>query len=74
MRNKPVRSALKTFIKKAQREIGAGNLELAQRYVHQAIRALDKAAEKDIIHANKAARHKSRLMRQLNRIAVGAAG
>ena len=72
MRNKPVRTALKTYIQKAQREIVAGDAEDAGLAVVHAISALDKAANKGIIHPNQAARRKARLMAKYNRI--GTAG
>jgi small subunit ribosomal protein S20 len=46
--------------------IDAGDLETAQTQMPNAARELDKAARKNIIHPNKAARLKSRLMRQIN--------
>jgi small subunit ribosomal protein S20 len=66
VRNKSVRSLCKTNITKAERFIFTGELEAAQEAVVQAISALDKAAEKGIIHPNNAARRKSRLMKKLN--------
>jgi len=66
LRNKSVRSLCKTNITKAERLIFAGELEEAQKAVVNAISSLDKAAEKGIIHANNAARRKSRLMQKLN--------
>jgi len=45
-----------------------GRVEEAREAVRQAASALDKAAEKGIIHKNNAARRKSRLMRQLNQM------
>jgi len=45
-----------------------GRLEEAREAVGVAVSALDKAAEKGIIHKNNAARRKSRLMRRLNQI------
>ena len=72
MRNKPVRTALKTYIQKAQRQIVAGDPDDAGLAVVQAISALDKAANKGIIHRNQAARRKARLMAKYNQI--GAAG
>lgn len=68
-RNKPVRSGVKTRMRKAEREITAGNVEAAQALVVEAVSALDKAAEKGIIHPNNAARHKSRLMQKFNHVA-----
>ncbi len=64
-RNKPVRSALKTYVKSAQMQIAAGSDESPQAVV-LAISALDKAASKGIIHKNQAARRKARLMAKLN--------
>ena len=45
-----------------------GRIEEAREAVRQAASALDKAAEKGIIHKNNAARRKARLMQQLNQI------
>jgi len=45
-----------------------GRLEEAREAVRVAASALDKAAEKGIIHKNNAARRKSRLMQRLNQI------
>jgi small subunit ribosomal protein S20 len=65
-RNRKVRTETRTYIKRARAQIDAGELEAAQQSVSQAIRALDKAAEKGILHRNNAARRKSRLMSRLN--------
>jgi len=64
-RNAPIRSELKTLIKTARKDIDAGQLEVAQSDVRSAVRALDKAANKGVLHRNAAARRKSRLMRKL---------
>lgn len=66
LRNRRVRTQARTYIKRARAQIEAGQLEEAKKSVAAAIRALDKAAEKGIIHKNNAARRKSRLMRKLN--------
>jgi len=66
LRNKAARSLAKTNISKAEKLIFSGELESAEQAVVAAISALDKAAEKGIIHANNAARRKSRLLRKLN--------
>jgi small subunit ribosomal protein S20 len=66
-RNMPVRSALKTYVGKARKQIVGGQLELAEPSVREAISALDRAAERGVIHRNQAARRKSRLMKQLNK-------
>lgn len=66
LRNRQFRTEARTYIKKARTQIEAGEFEDAKKSVAEAIRALDKAAEKGIIHRNNAARRKSRLMQQLN--------
>ncbi len=66
LRNRSIRSLVKTNITKAERLIFSGELESAQAAVVAAISSLDKAAEKGIIHPNNAARRKSRLMKKLN--------
>ncbi|HST04709.1 MAG TPA: 30S ribosomal protein S20 [Chloroflexia bacterium] len=68
-RNKPVRSSIKTYVKSAQMSIAA-NSDDSPEAVVRAISALDKAANKGIIHKNQAARRKSRLMAKLNRAAA----
>jgi len=66
LRNKSIRSECKTNISRAEGLIFSGELEAAQEAVSAAIRSLDKAAEKGIIHPNNATRRKSRLMKKLN--------
>ena len=66
LRNMPIRSKCKTVVSKAEKLIFSGKLDEAQSAVAEAVSTLDKAAEKGIIHANNAARRKSRLMKKLN--------
>ncbi len=66
LRNKAVKSVTKTWVTKAEKAIAAGNPEAAEPLVLQAISALDRAAEKGVIHPNNAARRKSRLMKKFN--------
>ena len=72
LRNRAAKSRAKTFITRAEKLIFAGELASAQTAVAESISALDKAAEKGILHANNAARRKSRLMKKLNRAQVAA--
>ena len=67
LRNKAVKSELKTRIKTAAR-IAEAHDETALEALQLAQQRLDKAAEKGIIHKNQAARRKSRLMKRLNAI------
>jgi len=64
-RNQPIRSKLKTLVKNARLEIAAGRFDEARNRIRTAASALDKAANKGVIHKNAAARRKSRLMRRL---------
>jgi small subunit ribosomal protein S20 len=64
--NKSVRSQVKTNITKAEKLIFTGELKAAQEAVAEAVSSLDRAAEKQIIHGNNAARRKSRLLKKLN--------
>ena len=63
--NRIYRSSSRTHIKTARRLIEAGELEQAELQVSAAISALDRAAQKGIIHKNNAARRKSRLVKML---------
>ncbi len=65
--NRIVRSRARTMVKKTRQLIESGQLDEARAMMVQAVSALDKAANKGVIHRNKAARQKSRLMKQLNR-------
>ena len=57
-------------MKRAQDSI-AGGTESALADTRAAIKVLDKAAQKGVIHRNNAARRKSRLMARLNRLQAG---
>jgi small subunit ribosomal protein S20 len=63
-RNRVVRGSTRTAIKKARVGISAGDPN-ALELVRAAERALDRAATKGVIHANNAARRKSRLYKAL---------
>lgn len=56
------------FTKKVLKLVSAGNAKEAAEMLPQAFKAIDKAAKKNIIHANKAARMKSRISRAVNAI------
>lgn len=65
-RNKAARSALKTAIKKADIAIDAKSADAAEA-VKVAVKTIDKAAVKGLIHKNNAARKKSALAARLNK-------
>ena len=67
LRNKNVRTRVKTDIGKAERLIAAGKLEEAQKAVAAATSQLDKAGVKGVLHSNNTARRKARLVAKLNK-------
>jgi small subunit ribosomal protein S20 len=64
-RNRVFRGRARTYVKKARLAIENGDVEVARAATLQAISALDKAAQKGVLHNNNASRRKSRLMKQL---------
>ena len=66
MRNKRIRTRARTFVKNAREAID-GNPQTSEEAAAAALRELDKAASRGVIHRNNAARRKSRLMKHLNR-------
>ena len=67
MRNKAVRSSLKTESKKARAAVADGEGEAVRAQLSTASREFDKAVSKGVLHKRTAARHKSRLARVANR-------
>lgn len=59
--NMALRSKMRTAVKKVVKAIGDGDKEAASAAYKEATPLVDNMARKGIIHANKAARHKSRL-------------
>jgi small subunit ribosomal protein S20 len=74
-RNRAVRSEVKTKVVKARRILTESPVAESDRYALalDAVRALDRAAAKGILHRNNAARRKARLTRQLAKIAIAPA-
>ncbi len=69
-RNRAVRSEVKTKIVKARRTLTEAPVAESEKYALalDAIRALDRAASKGVLHRNNAARRKARLTRQLVKV------
>ena len=63
-----VKSSMKTAIKKSEKAIKANDKALADENLKVAIKRIDKAQAKGLIHKNKEARQKSRLTKQTNAI------
>lgn len=73
LRNRYFSGRARAFVRRARTTIAGGEIEDARSATIQAISALDKAAEKGIIHKNNAARRKSRLMKRLSALEKEAA-
>jgi small subunit ribosomal protein S20 len=63
LRNKAVKSKLRTEIRKVREAVAEGNAEKATELARIACRSLDKAVTKGVIHANNAANRKSSITR-----------
>src|SRR5206468_1049294 len=70
LRNKAVRSSLKTATKKVGVAVADGDPEVAAAQGREASRALDKAASRGVMHRRAAARRKSRLAKTVNAAAA----
>ena len=73
LRGKALRSRAKTMVTKAEEQVDAGDAVAASEAMVEAVKALDKAAAKGKIHANNAARRKSRLMKKVNQVGKASA-
>ncbi|KPU44132.1 30S ribosomal protein S20 [Oxobacter pfennigii] len=67
LRNRMVKSSVKTFIKKFEEAIVTGNVDDAKKMYPRVSHAIDKAAAKGILHKNTASRKKSKLAIKLNK-------
>ena len=74
VRNRALRSEVKTMVVKARRSLSEGPVAESERYAMalDAVRALDRAAAKGVLHPNNAARRKARLTRQMAKLAIAA--
>jgi len=67
MRNRAVKSAVKTQVRKVRDAVAAGDLPKAETEYREAARKLDRAGAHGEIHANKASRTKSRLQQLIKK-------
>ncbi|MFI6075780.1 30S ribosomal protein S20 [Actinoplanes sp. NPDC051343] len=70
LRNKSVKSSLKTVIRKLNEASTAGNAETATALLRDASRQLDKAVSKGVIHKNQAANRKSAIAKRVAALAA----
>ena len=68
-RNKSIRSAVKTSIKKVDEQLAAGNKTAAEAALKEAIGRINKAGSKGVYHKNNVARKVSRLTARVNKMA-----
>lgn len=68
-RNKAIKTKVKTYIKKVEAAVAAGDKAAANAALTACISEIDKAAAKGIFHKNTAARKVSRLSKAVNKIA-----
>ena len=66
LRNKAVKSELKTFVRRVRESVAAGDKDAASTALVAASKKLDKAVSKGVIHANQAANKKSALAKSVN--------
>ncbi len=66
LRNRYVKGQMRAAVNQVRRAVDAQDYERALALMPNASSELDRAAKKNIIHKNKAARLKSRLMQQIN--------
>ena len=69
LRNKSVKSSLKTAVRKFREAAAAGDVATATAHLQAASRQLDKAASKGVIHANQAANRKSAMAKTTAQLA-----
>ena len=69
MRNKAVKSELKTAVRRVREAVAAGDKEAAKAAADKACRLMDKAASKGVIHKNQAANRKSGAQALVNKMA-----
>ncbi|MBB4930302.1 small subunit ribosomal protein S20 [Lipingzhangella halophila] len=72
MRNKAVKSSLKTAVRRFREAAEAGDTEQATERQRHAARQLDKAVSKGVIHKNQAANRKSRMAKRLEKVQTSA--
>ena len=67
--NRHYRNRTRTLIKQAREAIESGDVNEAREATDRAVRDLDKLASRGVVHKRNASRRKSRLMKQLNKLA-----
>ncbi|MBW3070117.1 MULTISPECIES: 30S ribosomal protein S20 [unclassified Actinomyces] len=66
LRNKSIKSELKTYVRRTREAVEAGDKQAAEEHLRKASRKLDKAVSKGVIHRNQARNRKSKLAKRVN--------
>ena len=66
LRNKSIKSEMRTAIKKVHEAVKDKKKDVAETALTSAYSSLDTAASKGVVHKNHARRHKARLVAQVN--------
>ena len=67
-RNRSARTETRTIVGRANRSLASGDAEAARPAVMSAVRMLDRAVRKGLLHKNNVARRKSRMMAKLGNL------
>lgn len=66
--NAPVKSEMRTMIKRVEKLVNENNVADAKQALNVAIKKIDKAVQKGIVHKNNGSRQKSRLTKKVNQL------
>lgn len=72
LKNRQKRSQMRTAVKRFRRFLDENKIEDARQVLHEVYAIIDRTAQKGMIHANTAARYKSRLAKRLNGLGAAA--
>ena len=72
--NRAVKSTMKTHVKKVLKAVAAGDAAAARAELPAAMKKIDKAAKKNVIHANQASRRIGRLSKKVSALEKQAGG
>lgn len=68
LRNKPVKTNMRNYIKRVEQFVEANDVENAKIALNQAVKVIDKAVQKGVVHKNAGTRYKSRLAKKVDSI------
>jgi small subunit ribosomal protein S20 len=66
--NAPVKTEMRTMIKRVEKLVNDNKVEDAKAALNVAIKKIDKAVQKGIVHKNNGSRQKSRLVKKVNQL------